>query len=152
MLYKTECQDVSHYNVQLTTNANSNAMLCMTNIIAHLSNCCILHFTYTETTAFRVTSSLVPTIATSATCGCPMRNARTIVRTVAFAVSAVPKTLSTVTTAACASIVLCTIITIARTESTSPIVPSVRNIFSRRVRPVTKCPVDMPFIGTVSVS
>lgn len=118
-----------------------------------ISSNIVLHsYISTATTASHAPSSLVNTIAAFATYGCPTRNALTIARTVAFAASVAPKTSSTVTTVACALIGRSTTTTIARTESTSQIVPSARNTYSRLVRRVMKCPAGMPFTGTVSDS
>jgi hypothetical protein len=81
-----------------------------------------------------------------------MTNVHIIAQNVAFVVLAEQKTLSTAMIAECASIVLYTKTTIVRWANTSPTVPFVRNICSRPDRQVTKCHVDMPFIGIVSDS
>ena len=103
----------------------------------------------TATIVFPVMFNSENTIVSSATCGCRMRNVPTIVQTVAFAALVVLKTSSTAMIVACALIALSMTTTIVRMASTSQTVPSVRNISSRRVQQVMKCPVDMRFIGIV---
>mmetsp|Transcript_43069 Transcript_43069/g.104241 ORF Transcript_43069/g.104241 Transcript_43069/m.104241 type:complete len:235 (-) Transcript_43069:585-1289(-) len=100
--------------------------------------------------ASTVTLSLVPTIVIYVICGCPMTSPPITVRNVDFVEWVEGKTFGTVTIVACALIGYSLMITIARLESTCPIVPSVKKISLVPGMPRTKCHVDMPFIGTVS--
>lgn len=110
------------------------------------------YYQRTATTVPHVVFSLVPIIVVLVTCGCLMKSVLTIVKIVDSVASVVLRTSSTVTIAACASTELSTTITIAKTANTSPIVPSAKNTSFRLDPPVTKCPADMPFTGTVSVN
>lgn len=107
----------------------------------------LLLSTFSETTASTVTSRLGHIIVSFAIYGWRTTNALIIAQTADFAVSEELKTLSTAMIAACASIAPYTIITIARLASTSQTALYVKNICFHRDRPVTKCPVDTPFIG-----
>ena len=116
----------------------------------HLSNNFLIQLlfsTFSETTASIVTSRLARTIASFAIYGWQTTNVLIIAQTADFAVSEGLKTSNTAMIAACASIAPYTTTTIARLASTSPTVLCVKNIYSHPDRPVTKCPVDTPFIG-----
>lgn len=104
------------------------------------------------TAAYHARFNSVHTIATSAICGCRMTKALFIVLTADFVVSVGLRIIGIATIAACALICDSSTLTIVRRESSSRIVPSVWSTCSLHVLPVTKCPVDMPFIGTVSVN
>jgi hypothetical protein len=76
----------------------------------------------------------------------------TIVQTVAFAASVGPRTFNIVMIAACALIRVSTLITTARTASTSPIAPSAKSFSSVQEARRMKCLAVMLFTGNASVS
>lgn len=114
-----------------------------------------LHFTHSiraATTASNAASNSANTIAPPAIYGCPMRNDLIIASIAVSAASAEPKTFCIAAIVACALTSLSTPITIARWESTSPIVPSAKNTSFRLAPHRTKCPADTPFIGIAFVN
>lgn len=106
----------------------------------------------TGTNAYHARFNSVHTIAASAICGYRTKRAPFIVLTAAFVVSVGLRITSIATIAAYAFICDSSTLTIVRRESTSRSVLSVRSTCSAHVLPITKCPVDTPFIGTVSVN
>lgn len=100
------------------------------------------------TSASTAGSSLENIIAKLAICGCPMKSSPTTAPIAAFAASVAERTSSTVTSAACVSIALCTLRTIAKLASTGAIAPCVKNTCSARVVHRMKCRVDTRFTGS----
>jgi hypothetical protein len=87
------------------------------------------------------------TIATFAIYGCQPKKILTIVRTADFAVLVDETIFVTVMIAACASTLSYLAIIIARQANTCPTVLSAKRTCSPHDPHLTKCHVDMPFIG-----
>jgi hypothetical protein len=105
---------------------------------------------YTETIAKVVQFNLEPTIAIFAICSCQIANRPIIVLNADSVGWEDGSIFDTVAIVECALTRYCLTITIARRESTIQIVPCVKKICLAVDKPRTKCPVDTPFIGTVS--
>ena len=105
--------------------------------------------TNTETTVSVVVFSLGSIIAISVTCGWQMMKNRITAKIVDFVELVELRTFNTVMIVECALTRVFILITTAKAASTSPTVQCAKNSCSvHEVHPM-KCPVAMPFIGSV---
>lgn len=104
------------------------------------------------TTACHAASSLAPTTAAYAICGCLTKSHPITVRSVDSVASAVKRTSCTATNVACALTERSMKATTASRASIGQTVPSAKNTSSLRALLHMRCLVDTRFTGTASVS